>query len=636
MNFSTPKTMLNRICSRIISLDSRHVALPVISLLSGMLFWQMELPAESLEQPNIVVFLVDDLGYDDLGASGNAYVESPRIDSLKDESVFFENFSVAPACAPTRASFLTGRDWWRTGVTHVHGGGDYLNLDETTIADVLNANGYRTGMWGKWHSGKSPGYFPWDRGFDEGFYSELYKHENALGWKNGKFLQSKEWSPQLIGDMAVDFITADSGKPFFAFLSFLAVHEPIYAPEADVQHFLKKGYPIHLCTIYAMVKSVDNQVGRVLDTVERTGRDRETIIVFFSDNGPTNGNTSPLGIWPEDVWNTRNQWHQFRGRKGEIWENGIRVPLYIRWRGHFEPGTKRAAVSVNDLFPTLVSLSQSNLSGSAKPIDGQDISGILFGEAETRPGSVIGHSITPFLADGTTAGYHPIEGRLPELYPFDKQSLYIKKGHFKLMLNPDGTSNDSKPLWFLADLEKDPRELKNCLSEHAELFTSLREELEHWYRNLWQNEGNFHRPTFFIGQEDDSRSKVNAFGPTRLLGKASNTDHYLHALNTMGDGAEWDVLVSTAGTYELEIDHQDDAPASELCMRISIQGQSNEFRISSGNMIPAGKFELEKGPATIRFEVVDNPDKTGKGISYIRHLTFFNTSLTKNNSRYPW
>lgn len=132
--------------------------------------------------PNIILISADDLGFDDLAINGNTTVTTPNLDKLAQQSVTFNDFSVSPVCSTTRASLLTGRQFYRTGVSGVHGGRDYLNRDETLLPQMLKQQDYATGTWGKWHLGKSPGYMPWERGFDEAYYAELYQHQTSTGW----------------------------------------------------------------------------------------------------------------------------------------------------------------------------------------------------------------------------------------------------------------------------------------------------------------------------------------------------------------------------------------------------------------------------------------------------------------------
>ncbi|MEE9463814.1 MAG: sulfatase-like hydrolase/transferase, partial [Bacteroidales bacterium] len=214
---------------------------------------------EPLErQPNIILIQADDLGWDDLGIHGNRLIETPNLNSLAGESVRFSQFYVTPVCATTRAALLTGRHFLRTGVSHVHGGKDFLHLDETTIADVMKDAGYVTGMWGKWHSGKTDGYFPWERGFDEAFMARLYDYYDNEGSYNGESLQTEGWITGVLTDMAIDFMKDHREVPFFAYLPYLTCHAPLDAPRHYVEKYLGKGLSENLAMLYGMVEHMAN------------------------------------------------------------------------------------------------------------------------------------------------------------------------------------------------------------------------------------------------------------------------------------------------------------------------------------------------------------------------------------------
>ena len=155
---------------------------------------------------NVVLILADDLGWGDLGQNGNTLIDTPVLDCMGTEAARFENFYVHPVCAPTRASLLTGRHYLRTGVTHVHGGGDFLHPAEVTMGQWFQENGYATGMWGKWHSGKTSGYYPWERGFDEAYMAKLYIHEDGEGLFQGESRSAPGWTTDVLTGMTIDFI----------------------------------------------------------------------------------------------------------------------------------------------------------------------------------------------------------------------------------------------------------------------------------------------------------------------------------------------------------------------------------------------------------------------------------------------
>lgn len=287
----------------------------------------------NVSKPNILIIQVDDFGYDDLNLHGNQIFDTPNLDKLGTEAVQFEQFYVSSVCAPSRASLLTGRNFLRTGVSGVHAGRDYINLNETIIAELFKKNGYNTGMWGKWHSGKTNGYFPWDRGFDEAYYASLYNYFDNVGLLNGTELSTTGFTTDVITDMAIHFIEKNKNQPFFAYISHLAPHNPWKAPENYVNNYREKGFSEPLSILSGMINNLDDNIGRLLNKVTELGLDENTIIVFLSDNGPWISSYG-FGLTNQE-WNLRNP-NGLRGNKATNWENGIKSPLFIKWKNHFE------------------------------------------------------------------------------------------------------------------------------------------------------------------------------------------------------------------------------------------------------------------------------------------------------------
>lgn len=224
--------------------------------------------------------MADDLGHDDLSFHDHPSIETPHLDALASQSVRFSDFTVTPVCATTRAALLTGRHPYKTGVSGVHGGRDFLSKDELLMSDYLRAEGYRAGTWGKWHSGKTEGYFPWNRGFDDAYYAELYQHENSFGWHNGEYVEHGQWVSEVITDYAIDFIDASDDSPFFAYASYLAPHEPWLAPQQFVDKYIQKGYRPAIANLYGMIEEMDAQIGRLLAHLEKSGKLDNTVVSF--------------------------------------------------------------------------------------------------------------------------------------------------------------------------------------------------------------------------------------------------------------------------------------------------------------------------------------------------------------------
>lgn len=595
--------------------------------------------AKAERAPNILVFIVDDMGYDDLGASGNTLVETPHLDSLAEQSARFTDFSVTPVCATTRASLLSGKYHWRVGVSHVHGGGDYLRRDELTIADRLKEAGYATGMWGKWHNGKSDGYLPWQRGFDEAYYGALYKHENAHGWKNGVFQQTDEWSPKLLSDFAVDFIERKRDVPFFALVSYLGVHEPLEAPRALIEERTEAGMGEHLATLYAMMEGIDTSVGAILKALDDSGVAEDTVVLFLSDNGPIRYNTSPIGAFPEKEWKQRNAYNELRGAKGQIWQNGIKSPLYVRWPGTVDPKEIGSLAHVTDLSPTLLALSGA----SAQEVldvgyDGVSLLPLLKSSSAESAGDrmVFGGAWT-LNAASSLGGFEPISRQNMDSYGFEEQRLYVRNERFKLLINPNGLSDEERAQnggAFLVDLDEDPRERSNVIANHPEVATALKASLREWYEGFLDSDDLFHRPVFLIGMSEKGRSTVNLFGPSRIGGRAINTAHYLEGLGAPGDFAEWNIEVAQEGSYEVALTQLAETQPA-MTLRLSIGDQVLEGHTGGGDAWEFGTVHLEEGAQSIRLEPVDT-GSSGDTLRMLRHLVFYRSDMPRDETRYAW
>ncbi|WP_157884353.1 sulfatase-like hydrolase/transferase, partial [Paraglaciecola hydrolytica] len=344
------------------------------------------LASTTKQPPNIILISADDLGFDDLAINGNTTVTTPNLDKLAQQSVTFSDFAVSPVCSTTRASLLTGRQFYRTGVSGVHGGRDYLNRDETLLPQMLKQQGYATATWGKWHLGKSPGYMPWERGFDEAYYAELYQHQANTGWLNGVRVEHQAWVSQVITDYAIEFIQDKSSQkqPFFAYLSFLAPHEPWLAPEEFVEPYLAQGMRPAMANLYAMVSEMDYHIGRLLSYLEQTGLNNNTIVIFMSDNGPW-WDSSNLGALTKQEWQSRNP-SQLKGNKGQTWQNGVKSPLFVRLANTKKQHSVTRYVEVTDILPTILALTGTQVPANNLPLDGQSFVDYLQGNTEgTNP-----------------------------------------------------------------------------------------------------------------------------------------------------------------------------------------------------------------------------------------------------------
>lgn len=335
-------------------------------------------PASSAAPPNVVVFLADDAGWGDYSHSGNRQVSTPNIDSIANGGVSLDRFYVCSVCSPTRAEFLTGRYHPRGGVKGVSTGQERLNVDEKTIADAFKAAGYATGAFGKWHNGSQWPYHPMARGFDEyfghtsGHWGEYFDPPLE---ENGRMIKTKGYIVNVCTDRALSFIDRNKDKPFLCYVPFSTPHSPWAAPEEDWNRFKEKSITQTAtdpkfedidqtrCAL-AMIENQDMNVGRVLAKLRELKVDDNTIVVYFSDNGPNSFR------WTGGM----------KGRKGSTDEGGLRSVCYIRWPAKIPAGhTVTQIAGAIDLMPTITSLAGVKRVGE-KLLDGRDLTPLLMQE----------------------------------------------------------------------------------------------------------------------------------------------------------------------------------------------------------------------------------------------------------------
>ena len=385
--------------------------------------------------PNVVVILTDDQGWGDLSINGNRNLATPNIDRLGKEGLTLENFYVCQVCAPTRAEFLTGRYYPRTGVSGVSRGEGRLNSDETTIADIFKQSGYATGAFGKWHNGTQPPYHPNYRGFDDyyGFTSGHWGHYFSPPLdQNGEVVRGNGYVVDDFTDKAIEFIEANQERPFFCYIPYNTPHSPMQIhdrfydkfEDAEIEmRFQEPGKEDLMMTraALAMCENIDWNVGRVLSKLDQLKLTDETIVLFFTDNGPNSFR-----------WNGG-----MKGRKGAIDEGGLRSPFLMRWPKKISAGSSIDAISgAIDLLPTLAELSGIDYY-TRHPIDGR--------------------SLVP-LIENPFAGW---EER--SIFSIRNDQVSIRTQRFRL---------DSNGALF--DIEKDRGQSNDVSENHPELVSQLR------------------------------------------------------------------------------------------------------------------------------------------------------------------
>jgi len=354
--------------------------------------WRQSADALLKQKPNFVFIFIDDMGWKDVGFMGRApgsggpsrYYETPNIDKLAGEGVIFTNaYSNAPNCAPTRACLISGQYTPRHGIytvgTSERGQANLrklipipnttdLDSKVITIPEALKAGGYTSACIGKWHLGNKEPYRPKDRGFDVEF-------ERTQG---GHFSKDGEYLTDRLTDEAIKFIEANKDRPFFLYLPHHAVHTPIQAKKELIEKYKKKNpdNEHNNPTYAAMIESVDESVGRVMDKLEELGLTDNTAVFFFSDNG---GYANATSVRP------------LRGSKGMLYEGGIRVPLAVRWPGKAKKGILCDVPVIGmDFYPTML-----EMAGVPKPsghiLDGRSIVPLLEGTKTLNRKAIFWH-----------------------------------------------------------------------------------------------------------------------------------------------------------------------------------------------------------------------------------------------------
>jgi len=338
-----------------------------------------------VRRPNIVLILVDDMGYGDFGILNDGLTRTPTLDHLADQSICFtQHYSASCVCAPARASLLTGRYPHRTGaIDTLEGRGlDRLALSEVTLADVLKKTGYATGLIGKWHLGAlDPRYHPNSRGFDE-FIGFRGGWQDYYEWRldvNGSFRKTDgTYLTDVFTEEAVRFVARHRNEPFFLHVTYNAPHFPLQVPEEDASPFLESGrFNWGVSTLYGMLLRMDKGVERILAALDEHGLTDNTIVIFTSDNGPQFGGQG-------ERCTTRFNCH-YHGAKGSVYEGGIRVPLLLRWPAGLEhTASYDRLVHFTDWFPTLLAMAGIEIPSDVN-LDGHNILPTLRGEVPDIP-----------------------------------------------------------------------------------------------------------------------------------------------------------------------------------------------------------------------------------------------------------
>lgn len=491
------------------------------------------------QRPNVILMMTDDQGYGDFGVHGNDVIRTPNLDAMAARSASMSNFYVSPVCSPTRASLMTGRYNFRTRCIDTWLGRSMMDPDEVTVAELLSAAGYETGIFGKWHLGDC---YPM-RAIDQGFKESLIhrggglaqpseprenrrRYTNPILFHNGEQVETKGFCTDVYMDAAIDFIRHNTVEknPFFVYIATNAPHNPLH----DVPEQLRKEYVANpeamlslvtdpadpaksvdqLSRIAAMITNFDENVGRLFAALAELKITNDTLVIYLNDNGP---------------WGHRYA-GPFRGAKTEVFEGGIRSPLWLHWPGTLVAGQRSDQIAAHiDVTPTIL-----DACGVPKPphlhLDGMSLLPVLRNES-TWPERTV--AIQAHRGDAPMA-YH---------------NFMIRRGPWKL-LHASGFQKvrfEGAPQFELYNVIDDPGEADNLMTREVAVFRTLQDAYDQWFSDVSSaRPDNYAPPRIRVGSTRERETTL-----TRQDWRASSWSSESHG--------EWLLAVESAGPFVVEV-----------------------------------------------------------------------------------
>lgn len=519
--------------------------------------------------PNVIVILTDDQGWGDLSVHGNTNLNTPNIDSLARDGALFERFYSCPVCSPTRAEFLTGRYHPRGGVYSTSTGGERLNLGERTIGEHFQAAGYATAAFGKWHNGTQYPYHPNARGFREyyGFCSGHWgEYFSPILEHNGTLVRGQGFIIDDLTDRALQFIEQNKDRPFFCYVPFNTPHTPMQVPDRFYKKFEgadlrmrfedpKKEDLTETRAALAMCENIDWNVGRILGKLETLNLAGNTIVVYFSDNGPNSCR-----------WNGG-----MRGRKGSTDEGGVRVPGLIRWPGPIRPGTRVTHIAgAIDLLPTLTDLAGISRE-FPKPLDGLSLKPLLFDPSREWPDRMI--------------------------FSHWRGKVSVRTDRYRL--------DDQGRLY---DMVTDPGQAHDVKGDRKDIADRLSGAVARWKQELLPGLENDDRP-FTVGYREFPVTYLPArdgvpHGNVQRSSKAPNCS-YLTNWTSTEDRITWIIEVATSGSYEATIHYTCPQTDVGATVETAFNGGRIEGKVAEAHDPSLRGAEQDRVPRTTESYVKD-------------------------------
>ena len=539
--------------------------------------------------PNVIFVITDDQGYGDIGYHGNPVLKTPHLDQMARESVQLDNHHHDPLCSPSRAALLTGQYACRNGVWHVIYGRHLLSPDAVTMADTFAANGYRTGMFGKWHLGDNYPFAPQYRGFDEAlchrgggvgelpdFWGNNYIDDVYI--RNGETEQCRGYCTDVFFDAALEFIDANAENPFFVYLATNAMHAPHIVPDRYAEPYIAQGLPEERAKFYGMIANFDENMGRLFEHLVARELDKDTIVIFTADHG-----TAAVFDPP-----TRNGYNAgLRGKKGSVYDGGHQVNFFLRWSDHLPAERRISGLTAHvDVLPTLLDLCELN-SDPNSAFDGISLAPLIRGDSDNLPERSI----------------------IVQLQPDRPQ-----KWHQTVVLNGPWRLVKGIELY---DVEKDRAQERNVASVFPQVVAALRRDYDAWWEGMQAAFSQVIAIPVGTEYEDPVVLSARDWHPTegRVPWKQIWIDDPAYDANGF-----WMIEVADAGRYGIELrshPREADRPMGAVNARLQIGDEKWSTTVAEEDNAAKFDIELTTGVTSLRTTLANAGGQRKRGAYYV-------------------
>ncbi len=430
-------------------------------------------------QPNVVVFLCDDLGYGDLACHGNPHVQTPQIDAFAREAVEFTHFYFSPICHASRAALMTGRHTFRTFTEVSY----HMHPAEVTIAEAMRSAGYKTALFGKWHLGDGDDECPGAQGFDE-VVTFPKGQMAAKNYNNPELLHNRAsqkytgYCMDVFTNCAIDFIKQNRDKPFFVYLPANLIHEPLVVSRELSEPYEKMGLRDSLPKVYGMIQSTDDNFGRLRAALKELGLEDNTLLIFVSDNGPM-----------IHFGNEKERLAGLHGLKGTVYEGGIRTPCFMRWPAGFKTTGKVERIAEHiDVMPTILEASGVSAPAGVQ-IDGRSLMPLLRDPAAAWPQRTLFIQFDNNGVPRREMSFAAITERWKLVQPVGAMSTLTGLAPLYTRISAaEGRGHRSiagdTPRFELYDLAADPGETKDLAAQQPEVVKTMRSDYNAWFDEI--------------------------------------------------------------------------------------------------------------------------------------------------------